>query len=377
MNMQQAARSGMLPTEWRARNRAAFNTEAGKPSPADGMLDAFFTGEISSFRECYIDITGDRRVTGLQEHGDPTRMMTMTNFAEAVTTSTFGNILGAAMHRSLVREYATLIERSSVWHKIVQTVPLTDFRTQNRARLGGYGVPLPTVNEGAPYTALTSPPDENIQYVPTKLGGTETVTLEAIRNNDVGLIREIPQKLAIAAERTLADFVLDMLRTNPTIYDGVALFHASHGNLGATALSAVSVSAAFVAMQKQAEAGSGRRLNLQGKFLLVPPDLEELGFNLFQRNTNNDKFYIQTQGIEVLPVINWTDTNDWVLACDPRDLPCIEIGFMDGNQEPDIFLQDLPTAGSFFSNDQITFKIRHIYGGAVKDYRGLYKAVVA
>ena len=43
----------------------------------------------------------------------------------------------------------------------------------------------------------------------------------------------------------------------------------------------------------------------------------------------------------------------------------------------DIFVQDSPTVGSLFSNDQVTYKIRHIYSGAVMDFRGFYKAVVA
>jgi len=40
-------------------------------------------------------------------------------------------------------------------------------------------------------------------------------------------------------------------------------------------------------------------------------------------------------------------------------------------------VQDNPTVGSLFASDKITYKIRHIYGGAVTDFRGLYKAVVA
>ena len=30
-----------------------------------------------------------------------------------------------------------------------------------------------------------------------------------------------------------------------------------------------------------------------------------------------------------------------------------------------------------FSNDTLTWKIRHIYGAAVEEYRGMYKHVVA
>ena len=115
----------------------------------------------------------------------------------------------------------------------------------------------------------------------------------------------------------------------------------------------------------------------RGKYLLVPVDLEEAAFNMLQRNTNNDRFFIQQQGIEVVPVPEWTDTNDWVLAADPAVSAGIEVGFFNGRQEPEIVVADAPTSGSLFTHDKIDLKIRHIYGGAVDDYRPLYKAVVA
>lgn len=73
----------------------------------------------------------------------------------------------------------------------------------------------------------------------------------------------------------------------------------------------------------------------------------------------------------VVPVWYWTDANDFAMAAAPSDIPSIEIGFLDGRQEPEIFVQDAPTVGSLFASDKITYKIRHIYGGAVTDYRGL------
>jgi len=79
----------------------------------------------------------------------------------------------------------------------------------------------------------------------------------------------------------------------------------------------------------------------------------------------------------VVPIWYWTDVNDWTLIADIADVPFIEVGFLDGSEEPDLFVQDSPTQGSLFTNDQITYKIRHIYGGTVQDYRGAYKAVVA
>ena len=42
------------------------------------------------------------------------------------------------------------------------------------------------------------------------------------------------------------------------------------------------------------------------------------------------------------------------------------MGFLDGREDPELFVQDAPTVGSLFSSDEITYKIRHIYGSTVK-----------
>ena len=86
---------------------------------------------------------------------------------------------------------------------------------------------------------------------------------------------------------------------------------------------------------------------------------------------------MQSLSLDVMPMPHFTDDTDWYLSADPAEIPTIEIGFLDGRQEPELFIQDTPSQGSLFSHDQITYKIRHIYGGTVLDHRGLYKAAVA
>jgi hypothetical protein len=334
---------------------------------------------LTSFREAYIDFTGDRHVTGLISNCDRRRMAEALGgdgrFAEAISSSSWGEALGDAITRAMVREYA----QSSMWDDwrfLCDVVPVSDFRTQRRIRIGGYGN-LPAVAQDGPYNALTSPADEEATYAATKRGGVETVSLEAIANDDVGAIRRIPVKLVEAAKRTLYTFVMDFLATNPTVYDGVALFHASHNNLGTAALDATTFAAARLAMLKQAEAGSSARVGLITRHLLVPTDLEEAAFNLFVRNTNNDETFVQSRKPQVHVVPYWTDANNWYATADKAAVQLIELGFYGGREMPEIFVQDNPTQGSLFSNDQIKYKIRHIYGGAVIDYRGFYGAVVA
>ncbi len=242
--------------------------------------------------------------------------------------------------------------------------------------MGGYGN-LPAVAENGSYDALTSPGDDKATYAVSKRGGTETISLETIANDDVGVLRRIPTSLARAAGRTLYEFVFDFLKDNAAIYDAVALFHGAHANLGTAALAAATYAASRLRMKRQVELTSNKRLGITARHLIVPGDLEEAAFDMFVRNTNNDETFVQSRKPTVHVVDYWTDANNWYVTADRADVPMIELGFYGGSEEPEIFVQDNPTQGSLFSNDQIKYKIRHVYGGAVTDFRGLDGNVVA
>lgn len=347
------------------------------------MLDAFFDpkhknhADVQSFKECYIEITGDRRITGQLRECDLSRLSESIGvMREALDSTSLPNVLGDAITRRAVQAYRAAVDFQG-WRQITgNPVPLSDFRTQHRVRWGGYG-DLPSIGEGDPYTALTSPTDEEATYKAGKKGGTEQITREMMKNDDVGVIRRIPVNIGRSAQRTLSKFVFDFIRTNPTIYDSVAFFHASHGNLGSTAFSAAEYGVVRVAMAKQTEKDSGDRLGIYPNVITYPLDLQESVWNAFQRGTNLDKTFVQTLAPVMVPVWYWTDATDWAALANPEDLQTIEIGFVDGQEEPALFIQDMPNVGSMFSNDAITWKIRHEYGGAVVDYRGAFKEVVA
>lgn len=361
---------------------AARNT-VSRAENVQAMLDAFFDPahkdhrQHNSFKECYREITGDARVTGRWDQCDHARLREAlgAGFRESLDSTSFGAVLGNAITRRMIAEYRAAVDLD-MWRRAATVVRVDDFRTQERTRYGGYG-DLPQVLQSQPYAALASPTDEVATYAATKRGGTEDVTIELVKNDDVGAIRRIPVKLGRAAKRTLAKFVLDFIRLNPVIYDGVALFAAGHNNLGAAALDAASLAAGRLAMLKQTELNSGDRLGIGPANLWVPPDMEEAAVNLFNRNTNNDRTFVNSLSLTVLPVWYWTDANDWAISANTADIPFIEVGFLDGNEEPELFVQDSPTAGSLFTHDKLTYKIRHVYGGAAVDFRGAYKGVVA
>lgn len=348
------------------------------------MLDAFFDPshknhrDVHSFKECYIEITGDRYVTGRMADCDRARMReSLGRFAEALDSTSWADALGNSITRRVQQVFAGRSDLQA-WRRVATPGRVSDFRTQERFRIGGYGN-LPIVAQGANYNALSSPVDDKATFAIAKRGGTETVTREMTLNDDVNAIRRIPVELALAAGETLYEFVFDFFRTNPVTWDGVALYHATHGNLFSAALDTASFSAHRQAMAKQVRAGSGQRLNVSPATILVPFELQETAFNLFIRNQNLDKTFVQTINPEVITVPYWTDATDWVTVADPNILPVLEIAFLNGQEDPEVFVQDTPSAGSMFSNDKLTYKIRHEYGGVllVDGEKGTTKAIVA
>ena len=82
-------------------------------------------------------------------------------------------------------------------------------------------------------------------------------------------------ELGRAAAETENSALAALLLANPAMSDGVALFHASHGNLAASpaAIGEASVSAARLAMRSQTGI-TGERISVTPKYLVVGPEIE-------------------------------------------------------------------------------------------------------
>jgi hypothetical protein len=103
--------------------------------------------------------------------------------AASLDTSTWGEAFGDSIRRAMLNDFRD--DRFQAWKKVASSViPVKDFRTNRRVRVGGYG-DLSTVSEQATYPALTSPADEEVTYAVAKRGGIEDLTWEMIQNDDM------------------------------------------------------------------------------------------------------------------------------------------------------------------------------------------------
>jgi transcriptional regulator with XRE-family HTH domain len=300
---------------------------------------------------------------------------------ESLTTTGLGNVILDAMRKRMLDGWS-MDDRIALLKRICGRnwgTSLEDFRTVNRMRFGGYGL-LPTVAQSGTYQPLTSPEDEKVTFTPAKKGGTEDATMEAIANDDAGVLARIPDELRLAAVETLYQAILDIFVNNSTIYDSSAIFRS--GNKTSSAFSKSELNTARQAMRSQTRPKDTTKVlgsrNLP-KIWLGPNELEETALILAgsrvvvgatnQAATEEPNLH---RGLEVLVVDYWTDAADCLVMADPMECDTIEVGFYQGREVPEIFVQDMVNVGSMFNADKITYKVRHIHGHAVLDYRPFY-----
>jgi hypothetical protein len=113
--------------------------------------------------------------------------------------------------------------------------------------------------------------------------------------------------------------------------------------------------------------------------LIVPPELEFTAMVVTKSagvpgSTNND---INPMLGYVTPIISpqLSNSSQWFFAADPREVDTIEIGFVGGQVNPALYIQDQPLFGLNFTQDSVSFKVRHEYGGTIVDFRGLYRGI--
>jgi hypothetical protein len=385
----------------------------------DKMFGLDVKGDVPAFvslRQAYVRITGDTEVSGLRGHepakldkiAQAVRLMQAkevdslgyplpghVRISQAQPATAWPLLLGNTMYRRLRLAYAEVEYYES--RIISSRRRATDYRTIE-AMTPHYPADLPTITDGNDYTELAQLSEEGVNYKVAKRGRIITIHRETIINDDLGAVVRMVNNEGRAARRTFARFVWNLLINNATFDgDAVAVFHASHNNLGSTALTADATGVAALvarlnALMAQSEPGSGEKLG--GAWwgakpqLAVPGALQAVAKQLNQSDgipgtANNGDNPVRglfgnaeaPERIMVNPL--FTDATDWYLFRQPTDVEQIEVAFLMGQEEPEVFVADNQQVGQMFMADKLQYKIRHEYGAEVVDYRGMDKSVVA
>lgn len=322
-----------------------------------------------SFLELYRHFTGDTKVTGKLFKG---------SIGESIDSTSFATILGDAMHRSMMREYTTSAFNQD-WRLFVNIVPRSDFKNNYVSKIGGYD-DFPVVAEKGDYTEATTPTEDAVSYKLLKRGYIETVSMEAIRNDDLGAIRTIAVKWGRVSARVIYKYVFNQILNNTAMaYDSIALLHADHNNLiSSSALGDTSYFEVIKKLNEQTEKDSNEQLALIPRYLLVALADAPMAYKLTTPAAGEQNMVATfNQSYKVQPIIVAGQTNrSWRIIADPSCASLMEMGFLDGNEEPELFTQDNPAYGYAFTNDGIKYKIRHIYAGKLTDHRAIAGSII-
>ncbi len=264
--------------------------------------------------------------------------------------------------------------------------PVRDFRTQEAVLVGGFA-DLATVDpEAADYAEIAGVTDEESTYTLGQKGNILSITRKTIINDDITIVQRLVNGLARTARRTHAKYVWTFFISNTNCSDGTAWFTNPHGNLGAAALTHATALTAYKALAKMTEKDSGERLGLLQDPGVKPNLIGPIDIMETIQKIATEEFYYSSNDLtakvpnplanRVNPVICalLTDTNDWGMVLPPNVADVVEMGYLNGRTEPELFVADMPQSEQVFMADKIRHKIRHEYAGAVIDFRSGYKA---
>lgn len=354
--------------------------------------------------------------------------------ATAMLRSNFGDgtlnkVLGDSITRAALMEYK--FPALNEWRKIVRTTSVSDLRKQLREQVGEFTLIEDVAENAGAYPDLTATalPNQEAFYQAAKRGGNAALTLEAIINDDLRALQNIPKKLGRSAAGRIYRFVFDLLKTNPaedsyftggsssiTLVDTAAL--RDPGNLvtdtvstngSEVALNDANLSDAdikFRIAQAATTAIPGKTthsfLAAEPKFLITAPTNRATALKLLQGNimyatdqsaaadSHEPSINIHANSLELIVVPYWeVDSNVvkgsntlapksmWFVTASPNEASTIEVGFLNGRDDPEIFVQNMETVGSMFDKDVVTWKLRHFWDANIMDHRGIVGATVS
>jgi len=317
---------------------------------------------------------------------------------EALTTSDFPLLFGDVLDRQVLASYKA---SEPVWKAFVRqsTVPRISPQVGGyRFAITGGDQVLAKVGEKGEY--LASDRDETRYSLSVdKYGRQFDISWEALINDDLGALKDTPERFARAAIRTEHDVVT-------TLYAGSALYNSARGanmnNAVGTALTIASLETGIETMQAFVD-GTGNPIMNRPKYLVVPPALEMTARQIL---TSTQKMWTQTTalaapaawpmtnvvasyGLQLIVdpylMLRGTGANlatQWYLFSDPKDIAAVEVAHLKGHERPEICMKasDKVTIGGGainpmsgdFATDNVFYRVRLVFGGALLDWRGTY-----
>jgi len=265
-------------------------------------------------------------------------------------------------------------EARTMYRHISGVTKTPDFKTAKVLKIGGMGLLNPHKQGGERKRGEFN--EEFESYAISTYTKEFMFTREMIYNSDVFDIMKKFRDAGGAADKTTDAIVFDLMTGGNRVIDlsgyvmndGLPIFHADHGNLGSSALSSASLTAARLAMTKH--------VLIDGTAAYITPDTLVIGEELRataeeilksaasiadNKNASVYNTHYNSLNLVISPLINGVE---WYMMDSTNGMDRLELTATNGKPITTLIRQDPLEA---------VFKIVHDTGAFAKDYRGLYK----
>lgn len=284
------------------------------------------------------------------------------------TTGDFPLILANVANKTLRDAYE---ETPQTFKTLGRRGTIPDFKLQSRTQLGGVST-LVKVNEAGEYTYGTVGEAAESFKLGT-YGKILSFTRQAMINDDMSAFSRIPAAFGGSARRMESDVFWAVVTANANMADGVALFHATHANLGVQALVDATDLDELVQLITLQKGLAQEYLNLQPRYLVVPNTLAVKAWQLVVATTqpatdaNTNPFKGRLEPV-IEPRLNAASTSIWYMFADPAQIDTIEYAYLEGEEGPQIETKD------GWDVDGMEIKCREDFAAKAIDWRGMAKS---
>ncbi|MEI4486367.1 prohead protease/major capsid protein fusion protein [Frigidibacter sp. MR17.14] len=359
----------------RARQTPRIRTVATQDDPATAMqrrADALYarvsgTAPKPEAAPYMGDTLRDHARAAVEATGVSTRGMDADQLFRAAmhTTSDFPNLLTGTGNRTLMAGYQTA--QSPIKTTLARQATAPDFRALSTLKLSDVGL-LEKVSESGEIKSNTRG-EAKESYSLDTYATQFAISRKALINDDLGAFRDWGATAGRMAAETEANLLLTKLLSNPVMgEDGLALFHATHGNLATgAALDVAALDAARRAMRGMKGLDGVTPINATPRFLVVGPELEttaeQVLASIYAATVADVNAFSGKLTLLVEPRI--TDESFYLFA-DPAVLPVLEYAYLSSAQGPQMASRE--------GWDVLGMEFRVVldFGCGAVDWRGAY-----
>ncbi|MDC0003798.1 ATP-dependent Clp protease proteolytic subunit [Porticoccaceae bacterium] len=283
------------------------------------------------------------------------------------STSDFPLIIADVSNKMLRSAYD---ETPRTFQPIAAQTTAMNFKAKHSLQIGN-GEGLEKVNESGEYKYGTLSESDETYKVET-FGRIFSFTRQLMMNDDLGALMRFISQVGNLAARKESDIIWGLVKSNPNLSDGLAVFstNAKRKNLGTGGAVDEAGLSELRKLMRQQKGLDGEYIGITPSYLVVNSERETEAQKVLSAvlaATTGDVNIFQNS-LQLIVEERITDTNNpWYTFASPASHPALEYAYLDGQSGPTIETQN------GFDVDAVKIKISHDFGAGFVDHRGASK----